>query len=81
MLAAGFAGCVSWLFAYPFDVIQTKIQVSPVPLTIRDALRSGLRLEGAHFLYKGLSATLLWTMLTSFLELPLFEQANRTLIN
>ena len=59
LMAGGFAGCISWLFTYPIDVIKTRFQADDAYTSMRECVRKTLRSEGYMGLWRGLSPTLL----------------------
>uniref|UniRef100_A0A671RME7 Mitochondrial carnitine/acylcarnitine carrier protein-like n=1 Tax=Sinocyclocheilus anshuiensis TaxID=1608454 RepID=A0A671RME7_9TELE len=61
LLAGGIAGMLNWLIALPADVLKSNYQTATDRRYrgLRDVLKTLLREEGAHALYKGLSAVML----------------------
>ncbi|XP_026097316.1 mitochondrial carnitine/acylcarnitine carrier protein [Carassius auratus] len=61
LLAGGIAGMLNWLIALPADVLKSNYQTATDKRYrgLRDVLKTLLREEGAHALYKGLSAVML----------------------
>jgi len=60
MMCGGVAGQLSWLVAYPLDVIKTVIQCEEGPArSMRQVAVENYRRSGAKFFYRGLSSTLL----------------------
>uniref|UniRef100_A0A671PVN2 Mitochondrial carnitine/acylcarnitine carrier protein-like n=1 Tax=Sinocyclocheilus anshuiensis TaxID=1608454 RepID=A0A671PVN2_9TELE len=61
LLAGGIAGMLNWLIALPADVLKSNYQTATDGRYrgLRDVLKTLLREEGAHALYKGLSAVML----------------------
>lgn len=61
MLAGGTAGCLSWLFTYPIDVIKTRYQAADAGkyASMGDCLRSTMKSEGWGGFWRGLAPTLI----------------------
>lgn len=65
-IAGGTAGALSWPLAYPIDVVKTHWQTERRfdAISMTGLLKTGLRREGAQWLIRGLTITLLrsWSM-------------------
>jgi len=74
-----FIGSISQTLTYPFDVLRRKMQVSGMKAGVLeqkyngaiDALKSIIRTEGLHGLYRGL-----WPNLCECLSAKVSSQAN-----
>ena len=82
MWAGGVSGQMSWLVAYPWEVVKTHIQCeTKFQQTMRNVIREGYRQEGVPFFFKGLLPTLFRTFMCNAIVLPTFELINRSFIN
>ena len=59
MMAGGTAGCLSWLFTYPIDVVKTRFQADTGYRGALDCFRSTLGSEGYMGFWRGLTPTLI----------------------
>lgn len=65
LFAGGFAGCFSWMFTIPIDVVKSRLQADGMSGDQRmyhgmiDCFRKSYQSEGSAFLTRGLSSTLL----------------------
>lgn len=74
MWCGGFAGQLSWIVAYPFDVIKTEIQCEMNrKISMREVAREGYKAEGLRFFFKGLSPTLTRSFLVNAITLPVYD--------
>lgn len=58
-LAGGVAGCLSWIFTYPIDVIKTKFQQNDSYKSILKCTIDCLKAEGFKGSWSGLNITLI----------------------
>lgn len=63
MMAGGFAGAFSWIACYPIDVLKTRLQMDGSGKEqkyngVVDCFKKSYQAEGASFLTRGLSSTL-----------------------
>ena len=85
-LAGGaFAAALAWLVGYPFDLLKTRIQGSPTPVSLADATRAVLRDAGPGpsgavlALYRGFALKLLRAVPSNSLNFYVYEAARRRL--
>ena len=86
VVAGAWAATVAWVVGYPFDLLKTRIQGSPTPLSLTGAARDLLRREAAPgavsavaVLYRGLGLKLLRAVPSSGLNFFAYESAKREL--
>ncbi|KAH8074689.1 hypothetical protein JL721_2259 [Aureococcus anophagefferens] len=86
VVAGAWAATVAWVVGYPFDLLKTRIQGSPTPLSLTGAARDLLRREAAPgavsavaVLYRGLGLKLLRAVPSSGLNFLAYESAKREL--
>jgi len=77
-LAGGFSGALTWAIIYPFDVIKTRIQTTPLdtPLEKRRMgyiYRQIMENHGWRFLFRGLGVTLLRAFPVNAIIFPVYE--------
>jgi solute carrier family 25 carnitine/acylcarnitine transporter 20/29 len=77
-LAGGFSGALTWAIIYPFDVIKTRIQTSPLdtPMEQRRMIsiyRHIMQEYGWKFLFRGLGVTLLRAFPVNAIIFPVYE--------
>jgi hypothetical protein len=81
MLAGGLSGFNSWLIAYPFDVIKTKmITTTHKSLGFFEAVRLMYKLGGVRSFFKGFIPTLIWTFVSNSFVMPIYEQTRQTML-
>lgn len=76
--AGGMSGCTTWAVVYPFDVIKTRIQTSPLdaPVSERRILNVGRQIvekHGFRFLFRGLGITLVRAFPVNGTIFPVYE--------
>jgi solute carrier family 25 (mitochondrial carnitine/acylcarnitine transporter), member 20/29 len=59
LVAGGVAGCLSWIFTYPIDVIKTRYQADQSYKNYRDCLSKTFQMGGHKVFWRGLAPTLL----------------------
>lgn len=77
-LAGGTTGALTWAVIYPFDIIKTRIQTSPLdtPLAKRKLLAVGRNIvekEGASALFRGLNITIIRAFPVNAIVFPVYE--------
>lgn len=70
LMCGGWAGCMSWLFTLPFDVIKTRLQADGNGKISRysgimDCAAQSYRAEGISFITHGFSSTMVRAFLTN----------------
>jgi solute carrier family 25 carnitine/acylcarnitine transporter 20/29 len=87
MLAGGTAGVVAWVFAYPSDVIKTRIQSVPLKHTrgwdrykgVIDCTKQTYREGGVRILFRGLNSCVLRAFPTNAVTFLVYEMLMRYL--
>ncbi|KAH8246756.1 hypothetical protein KR038_007418 [Drosophila bunnanda] len=64
LTAGGSAGCVSWLFCYPIDVVKTHMQADALGKDAKyngflDCAIKGFKSDGLQYFFRGLNSTLI----------------------
>jgi solute carrier family 25 carnitine/acylcarnitine transporter 20/29 len=59
LTAGGVAGCLSWLFTYPIDVVKTRYQLDNSYKGMFDCAKRTFISEGSMGFWRGLTPTLL----------------------
>lgn len=59
LVAGGFAGCLSWIFTYPIDVIKTRFQADQSYQSYKDCFVKTFKMGGYMVFWRGLAPTLL----------------------
>ncbi len=77
-LAGGTTGALTWFMIYPFDVIKTKIQTSPMdtPLEKRRMLAVAqdiIRRDGIKAMFRGLNVTVIRAFPVNGIIFPVYE--------
>jgi len=77
-LAGGFSGAFTWAAIYPFDVIKTRIQTTPIDTPIEKRrihyiYKSIVNEHGIKFLFRGLGVTLLRAFPVNAIIFPVYE--------
>jgi solute carrier family 25 carnitine/acylcarnitine transporter 20/29 len=77
-LAGGSTGALTWAFVYPFDIIKTRIQTTPMdtPLAQRRILTIGreiIQREGWRTLFRGLNVTVIRAFPVNGIIFPVYE--------
>lgn len=77
-LAGGTTGALTWAMIYPFDVIKTKIQTSPLDTpaaerTILNVGRNIVRKNGVRALFRGLDVTIIRAFPVNATVFPVYE--------
>ena len=73
-LAGGFAGQISWLICFPFDVLKCHIQCYSLHEPMLNTFRHLYSTYGVKFFYKGLSAWLWNAFLVNGVMFVVYEQ-------
>jgi Mitochondrial carrier protein len=76
--AGGCAGCLTWIIIYPFDVIKTRVQTSPLTTPFRELTmyRIGSNIVQQHgytYLFRGLGITLIRAFPVNGTIFPVYE--------
>lgn len=80
-MCGGLAGCLGWCVIYPFDLINTKIQTRNSDAKTLSVVRELYQEGGIQRFYRGLSATILRSLLTDAILLVSFDHLNELLVN
>ncbi|XP_017025968.1 mitochondrial basic amino acids transporter isoform X2 [Drosophila kikkawai] len=64
LTAGGLAGCTSWLFCYPIDVVKTHMQADALGKDAKyngflDCAIKGFKSDGPQYFFRGLNSTLI----------------------
>lgn len=59
LVAGGIAGCLSWIFTYPIDVLKTRYQADSSYSSYRDCFVKTFKMGGYMAFWRGLAPTLL----------------------
>ena len=68
MMAGGTAGCLSWLFTYPIDVVKTRYQADMGYRSALDCFKRTLSSEGHMGFWRGLTPTLIQVDISFFIS-------------
>jgi hypothetical protein len=77
-LGGGLSGALTWAIIYPFDVIKTRIQTSPLDTPLEErrisfVFQHILQENGWRFFFRGLSVTLLRAFPVNAIIFPVYE--------
>jgi len=77
-LGGGLSGALTWAIIYPFDVIKTRIQTSPLDTPIEErrmsfVFRHIVQENGWRFFFRGLGVTLLRAFPVNAIIFPVYE--------
>jgi solute carrier family 25 carnitine/acylcarnitine transporter 20/29 len=75
-LAGGISGVLAWLVTYPFDVIKTHIQTSPLKLPSKGTWAVGRKLVQNHgwkYMFRGLGVCLFTAVPVNAVIFPTYE--------
>jgi len=76
-LAGGLSGALTWFVVYPFDVIKSRIQTSPLERNLQRSMLTTvsdiIREHGAGHMFRGLGVTLVRAFPVNAIIFPVYE--------